>query len=186
MLHQGTGWQKRVKLAGFGGQGLLLAGTILGKAVILGGKEVLQGQSYGPASRGGTCESNLVVSEEDINELSFADQEFDVVVCLSQLAFDRYCRSLKRDGLLIVDERFVRDVEMAKEGTELRRVPFTDMAEGLGNRGVANVVMLGYVVGQTGLVSREYLREAVLDTIPTGTEDLNLRALEEGFRLDPR
>ncbi|MBU1207927.1 MAG: 2-oxoacid:acceptor oxidoreductase family protein [Proteobacteria bacterium] len=183
MVNRGAGGQKRIKLAGFGGQGLILAGTILGKAAILGGKEVLQGQSYGPASRGGTCESNVVISGDDIHELSFAGQEFDMIVCLSQLAFDRYSRSLKEDGLLIVDEGFVKDMKMGREGVELLRVPFTKIAEELGNRAVANIVMLGCLVNKTELVSREHLREAVLDTIPKGTEGLNVRALEKGFRL---
>lgn len=187
MADQSTKGLSRVKLAGFGGQGLILAGTILGKAAILEGKQVIQGQSYGPTARGGACESNVVISDVEIYELSFEGVEFDAIVCLSQLAFDRYAARLKKGGILIVDEGFVQDTKIIPKGVEILGAPFTQIAEKeLGRSGVANIIMLGYLVNRMQLVGRENLKEALLDTIPKGTEELNSRALEKGFGFQPQ
>lgn len=184
MADQSSGRLKRVKLAGSGGQGLILAGTILGKAAILEGKEVLLGQSYGPAARGGACESNIVISGGEIHELSFEGQEFEAMACLSQPAFDRYANRLKKNGLLIIDEGFVRDLKAIRKDTEVLSLPFTQIAEKeLGKQAVANILMLGTLIEKSRLVSRDYLKQAVLDTIPSGTEEINLKALEKGFSL---
>lgn len=163
---------------------MIMAGTILGKAAVLEGKDALQSQSYGSSARGGACESNVVISDTEINELSFAGKEFDVMACLSQLALDRYAGKLKTNGILMIDEGFVQDIRAVGKDIKLVRKPFTRIAEKeLGNQAVANIIMLGYLINKTELVSRECLKQAVLDTIPGGTEDLNLKALEIGFNL---
>lgn len=175
---------KRVKLAGFGGQGLILAGTILGKAALLEGQEVLQGQSYGPAARGGACESNVILSREPIYELSFAGEKFDGMACLSQLAFDRYAGSLRPRGLLFLDETFVRDLHGLPEEAEVFHLPFSRIAEQeLGRPAVANMILLGCLIRKTPLVRLDSLRQAMLASIPPGTEEVNLKALERGYGL---
>jgi 2-oxoglutarate ferredoxin oxidoreductase subunit gamma len=184
MVDKSSELQKWIKFAGFGGQGIILAGTALGKASASAGREVLQSQSYGPAARGGACESNVIISEEEIYDLSFEGKMCDVMVCMSQLALDRYIGSLKEAGILIIDEGLVQDTEGIKKNVRVFRIPFTDVAEKkLGRKAVANIIMLGYVLSKTHLVEKEHLKIAILDTIPKGTEELNLKAFELGLTL---
>jgi 2-oxoglutarate ferredoxin oxidoreductase subunit gamma len=175
------GSRTEVLIAGFGGQGIILAGVILGRAIALyEGRNAIQIQSYGPEARGGACRSEVVISDEEIDYPMVTKP--DVFVAMSQEAFDRYIGRLKADGVLIADSSLVRFDE-AKVRSRSYRVPATLAADELGRRVVANVVMLGALGGITGLASRESLRRSVMDMAPKGTEELNLKALERGFEI---
>ena len=170
-----------VRLSGFGGQGIVLAGVLLARAAVLhDNRQATQTQSYGPESRGGACVSEVVFSDVPIDyPMAIAP---DVLVVMSRDALARYGRTLRPGGILIIDD-IVPDMPDRADCT-IYRVPATRLAvEKLGRRIVANVVMLGILVGLTGVVSRKAIEQAVKESAPRGTEELNLRALREGFAL---
>ena len=171
-----------VRLSGFGGQGIIRSGEIIGKAaVIYDGRYATFTQSYGPESRGGACASQVAIADDPV-ELSYP-QVIDpsILVIMSQGAYNKYVPDFRRDGLLIVDESLV-ELNEAAEGMQLLSIPATRLAEELGRRIVANVVMLGFVAAMTDIASPEAVKQAVLDSVPRGTEELNERAFETGFR----
>ena len=167
-----------IRIAGFGGQGIVMAGYILGNAGILDGNNALQTQSYGSESRGGACKSDVIISEGEVLEL--APSALDALVAMSQPALDRYLPNLRMDGVLIYDEDLVK----IRDGGDRRLgLPATDIAHKIFNRGVvANVIMLGYLAGVTRVVSRESLGKVISESVPPKTVELNLKAFEEGFK----
>jgi len=168
-----------VRLAGFGGQGIIRAGLMLAMASsIYDGKNAVQTQSYGPESRGGSCKSEVVISDEEIDYPKV--DEPDVLVVMSQEAFNNYAHTLKTGGALILDPDMVPRREL-KENSRVFMVPSTKMAEQLGKTIVANVVMLGALVAITNLTTLEAFKNSLLSNIPKGTEKLNLAALEKGY-----
>jgi len=168
----------KVRLAGFGGQGIVMAGYVLGHAGVLDGRESLQTQSYGSESRGGACKSDVIISDEEI--LDLAPSELDVLVTMSQPALDKYRESLKPDGILIYDEDLVQPGEIEGRAFGL---PATDIAHKTYKRDVvANVIMLGCLAGLTGVVSHESLREAIAASVPPATKRMNLDAFDEGYK----
>lgn len=170
-----------IRLSGEGGQGLVLAGAILAEAVgIYGGKHVTFTQSYGPESRGGSCRSDVVVSDEPVNYPICT--RLDLLLALTQKACDSYSRQLKPDGLLIVDEG---RVSVIPSGTfRVCRLPILQTARvKLAKEVVANMLCVGIVGVLSGHASREDLQKAVLAKVPKGTQEINRRALEAGLSL---
>ena len=166
-----------IRLAGEGGQGMILAGVILAEAaVVYDGLSAVQTQSYGPEARGGASRAEVVISQEAIDYPEVI--RADVLVALSQEACDRYASNLKKDGLLIVDRDKVGRVPL----TSAIRAPITALAQSVTGREItANVVALGLLVGLTRVVTREALEKAVAARAPKGTESINLAALAAGF-----
>jgi 2-oxoglutarate ferredoxin oxidoreductase subunit gamma len=166
-----------VRLAGEGGQGLILAGLILAEAAaIYDDKTAAQTQSYGPEARGGASKSEVVISAGEIDYPKVI--KADVLLTLGQEACDKYFHELKKDGILIVDSVNVERVPT----TRAYQVPITQLAEeATGRRITANIVGLGLLVGLTGIVSRKAVEAAVKARAPKGTEKLNLKALAAGF-----
>ena len=169
--------RQEVRLAGFGGQGIILAGYVLGKAAALyDGKNAILTQSYGPEARGGACAAELVISDEPIDYPLLSQPDF--LVCMSQEAFSKYGAAAVEGACLIVDTDLV---ESATRKDWLRHIPATRLAGELGNRIVANMVMLGFFGAVTGVVARQALEEAIRTTVRASTVDLNLRAFSLGF-----
>ena len=167
--------RKEIQIAGFGGQGIVLSGVILGEAAIIDGKNAVQTQSYGPESRGGAARSDVVISGEMVDYPKVLEP--GILVALSQPAFDRYAPVVAEDTVVVVDRDLVHSEEISHH-----RVPFTRIAEVLGRKVVANSVMLGYIASLTGMISHAALEKAILRNIPKGTEELNLKAFEEGWK----
>lgn len=165
-----------IRLAGMGGQGMILAGVILADAAIRDGKYAVQTQSYGPEARGGASRSEVIVSDQEIDYPQVI--ETDVLLCMSQQACDRYFRDTKRNGLLIVDQAHVR----RSPSMRAIKVDLTGWAvEETGREITANVVALGFLVGLTDVLSQSALEAAVLARTPKGTEQMNLKAVARGF-----
>jgi len=165
-----------IRLAGMGGQGMILAGVLLADAAVRDGKNAVQTQSYGPEARGGASRSEVILASESIDYPEVI--EADVLLCMSQQACDKYAHQLKRNGLLIVDSGHVQRMPT----TRAVRADLTAWAVDATGRAItANVLALGFLVGLTGVVSREALRETVLARAPAGTQEVNLQALERGF-----
>lgn len=170
-----------IRLSGEGGQGLVLAGAILAEAVgIYGGKHVTYTQSYGPESRGGSCRSDVVVSDQPVDYPICT--RLDLLLALTQKACDSYAKQLKQDGLLIVDESRVSEIPSGS--FRVCRLPILQTARvKLAKEVAANIVCVGIVGLLSGLASEDDLRKAVLARVPKGTEAINRRALETGFAL---
>lgn len=171
--------QAEVRLGGFGGQGIILSGKIVGKAAALyDGREATLAQSYGPESRGGACSTALIISDGAI--LYPRVTRPAVMVLMSQEAYTTYHGQLIRDGLLLVDADLVEPDPAA--GQHIVPIPATRIAEHeLGRRIVANIVMLGALTALSDVVSEEAMRKAVLDSVPKGTEELNMQAFQRGY-----
>ncbi len=165
-----------IRLAGTGGQGIILAGIILADAAIRDGKNAAQTQSYGAEARGGASRCEVVIAN---TEIDFPEViQADMLLCMSQEACDRYYRSLKKDGLLLVDGSQVRRLPR----TQVLGADFTTWAiEETGREIAASVLALGFLVGITHLVSQQSLEEAVIAQTPRGTAETNLKALRRGL-----
>lgn len=169
-----------IRLAGFGGQGIIRAGLMLAMAsCIYEGKNAVQTQSYGPESRGGACKSEVVISDEDIDYPKVVEP--DILVVLSQEAYNAYVETVKKGGLLLLDPGMVPVRLSKKVDVRVFKIPAAKIAEQLGKTIVANVVMLGAFVSITKILGIEAFRKSLLSNVPKGTEDLNLAALERGY-----
>ena len=166
-----------IRLAGEGGQGMILAGIILAEAAaIYDGKQAVQTQSYGPEARGGASRSEVVISDGEIDHPEVLSA--DVVVALSQEAYKKFAKTVGPGGLLIVDED---RVETSPEFCGIK-IPVARIAHETTGRGItANTVALGVLVGLTNLVSRESIERAITARAPKGTEEMNRQALQAGF-----
>ncbi len=167
-----------IRLAGEGGQGMILAGIILAEAASIYDKKMaVQTQSYGPEARGGASKSEVVIADGEIDHPEVLSA--DAVVTLSQEAYEKYAGSGKPGGLLIVDDEKVSGITQA----EAIRIPISRIAlEATGKGITANTVALGVLVGLTGVVSRQAIEKAVAARAPRGTEEMNQKALEAGFK----
>jgi len=168
-----------VRFAGFGGQGIIKSGIIVAAAAAIhGGKNAVQTQSYGPESRGGACKSEVVIAEEEIDFPKVVEPE--VLVVMSQHAYNDYAEELKAGGIIILDPDMI-PTERSLKNVKIYRVPATKIAEGLGKRIVANIVMIGAFVAITGLLGKDAIKKSIVENIPKGTEELNLNAFEKGY-----
>ncbi len=166
-----------IQLAGTGGQGIILIGILLADAALRDGKEVVQSQSYGPEARGGASRAEVVISDGEIDYPKVLSP--DILLCMSQEACDRYGECMRKGGLLIVDSDDVKRTPT----TQAVRVPIARLAQGATGREItANMVALGLLVGLTNVVTHESVEAAVRVGAPRGTAELNLKALEAGFK----
>ncbi len=168
-----------VRLAGSGGQGLLLAGLILAEAAgVYEGREVAMAQSYGPEARGGASKAEIIISDAAIDYPLCS--HVDVLLAMSQEAADAYCWDLKPGAWILVDA----DLVTHPPSSLAIGLPFTSAArEKLKKVVVANIVALAAIAEITGIVSRRSVEKALLARVPRGTEDLNKKALNLGVRL---
>ena len=170
---------RQVRICGFGGQGVVLAGVILGEAAIKDGRWVAGSSSYGAQARGGYARSDVVIADRPIVYPRVL--EADCLVAMSQSAYDRYTEELAPEALVLYDEGLVNPREI--EGVRQLGVPATAVAiRELEARQAANMVMLGALVGVSGLVSWEALLEAVASRSGRFRE-VNLRGVKLGFSL---
>ena len=172
--------KKEVRFAGFGGQGIALAGYIIGRAAsVYAQLNATMTQSYGPESRGGASASDVIISDHEITYPSI--RKPDILVILSQEAFDKYKVDLDDDMLLLVDTDTVK-LDAENKGT-IYQIPFVRTADDLGKKLVANIVMLGVLTAITKMISKKAMKEAILVTVPQRFKDLNDQAFEKGFEV---
>jgi 2-oxoglutarate ferredoxin oxidoreductase subunit gamma len=167
----------QIRFGGVGGQGIVLAGQLLGKAAALfDGKEAVCTQTYGPEARGGASRADVVISDDPV-DYPFVT-EADALVVFFQEAYLKFRSRLKPGGTLIVDTGLVKPLE---DEEKVYGLPATKIADELGSRLVANVVMLGYLVEMTRVVSRESVEEAIRSTVKKQHVELDLKALDAGI-----
>ncbi|MFN8178852.1 MAG: 2-oxoacid:acceptor oxidoreductase family protein [bacterium] len=170
-----------VRLSGFGGQGLVLAGIVLGRAAAVHeGRNAVMAQSYGPESRGGASCAEVIIDDGPIDYPHVVAP--DVVLVLSQEAYVKYGKTRAADVLLVTEKDIVElDAELEK-GRKVLPVPFTALAEKVGKRIVLNMVALGFLCRATSIVGADALRTAIKASVPKGTDELNLRAFDAGYQ----
>ncbi len=173
-----------IRVAGFGGQGVILSAILLGKAAsIYQGAYATMTQNFGPEARGGACSAQLVLSDKPI--LYPYITKPDILVVMSQEAYVRFGPELKDGGIMIVEQDLVRvaDLEVPGHNKELQvySIPATRIAEELGKRMVLNSVMVGFFTAVTRLLEPEAVRKAVADSVPPSFLELNVKAFERGF-----
>ncbi len=169
----------RVLLTGFGGQGVVLAGHILGKAAAIhDGREATLIQAYGPEARGGATLVQVTISDAPIL-YPYIDQA-DAIVCMSQEGFTKYGPALGPEGVLLYEHDLVR---LPQDYPTARAfgIPATQLAVEAGRKMVANIVMLGFLVSVTGVVGKAAMEEAIRTSVPKGTDELNLGAFARGL-----
>jgi 2-oxoglutarate ferredoxin oxidoreductase subunit gamma len=176
----GDGMQlTEIRIAGFGGQGVILSAIVLGKAAsIYQNAFATMTQNFGPEARGGACSAQLVVSESPV--LYPYVTKPDILVVMSQEAYSRFVPELKNGGILIVEQDLVR-VDELKGEIKVYSVPATRIAEELGKRMVLNSVMVGFFTAVTRLLDADAVRKAVADSVPSSFREINLKAFEQGF-----
>ena len=168
-----------VRFSGFGGQGIILAAVILGRAAVMyDNKYAVQTQVYGPEARGGASMSAVIIDDEPVLYPKVTTP--DIYVIMSQEGFEKYGQAACSDAEMLVDSTLVH----SRPACRYIEIPATREArETLGRDIVANIIMLGALVAATGVVSRDSIEKAILDSVPKGTESLNVKAMKRGFEL---
>jgi 2-oxoglutarate ferredoxin oxidoreductase subunit gamma len=168
-----------IRFSGFGGQGIIRCGLITGKALSLfDNKHATMTQSFGPEARGSACSSQLVVSADRVLYPYITVPE--ILVSMSQEAYDKYEPDLRDDGILIIDTDLVKP-KPVRGKVQMYAIPSTRFAEELGNRIIANLVMLGFFTAVTDVVSPEAMKKALPGLVPGRFLDLNIKAFDKGY-----
>lgn len=169
-----------IKIGGLGGQGVILGGIIIGKAAALyDNKHSCLTQVFGPEARGSACSAQVVVDKDPI--LYPYVHSPHVMVTMSHDAFKKFSPELRKDGILLYEEELVKP-EGLPPTVKTYGIPATRIAEELGKKMVLNIVMVGFFTAISGVVSEKAAKEAVADTVPPNTVDLNMKAFDRGFQ----
>ncbi len=170
--------RKEIRIAGFGGQGIVLSGSILGKAASIYDKKFASlTQSYGPESRGGSCRAEVVINDSSIEYPYVVNPQVQII--LSQEAYNQYGKDVASDTLVIIDSDLVK--VNPDQDAKFLSIPASRLAQELGRKVVANIIVLGFLAAKSNIVSYEALKASILDSIPQGTEDFNTKAFELGY-----
>lgn len=170
-----------LRFSGFGGQGVMTMGYVLGHAAsVHAGMTAAMTEAYGPEKTGGFSRADLVVDTDEINYPNVVEP--DVFVAFSQDAFERDADSVAQDGLVVVERDLVDPTSLLEywHAEEIVTVPAVSIADELGAKVVANIVMLGATLELSAVVPPEHVKAAIFDIVPDGTEELNERAFERG------
>ncbi len=168
-----------IRITGFGGQGVILCGYIIGKgASIFHDQHATLTQSFGPEARGSACSAQVVVSGDRILYPYVTAPH--VMLAMSHDGYITHKDSMAKDGIILYEKDLVK---LEKLGPKQKAfgVPATRIAEELGRKIVLNIVMLGFFAGATDVMPAESLRKAVESSVPEGTEELNLKAFDRGY-----
>jgi 2-oxoglutarate ferredoxin oxidoreductase subunit gamma len=171
--------RKEIRIAGFGGQGVVMSGNIIGKAAsVFSEGHAVMTQNYGPESRGGSCTAEVIASGEPIDYPYVTSPQVQII--LSQEAYTKYGKKAPAGTLLLIDSELVKPDP--KQQPQPLAIPASRMAlEEIGRPVVANIIMLGFLAANSDAISAEALKNAVLDSVPAGTEEINTRAFELGY-----
>lgn len=169
--------KQEIRVCGFGGQGVILAGFIIGKAAcVFSDFHAVQSQSYGPEARGGAARSEVIVSDKKIGYPR--PTGVDLFVAIAQEAFNTYRHDCRDDTIMIIDPDLVPNHDI---GRPLYKVRVQKIAQDLGNKIVTNIAMIGAIAGIYDVIDTEAMKKAVIDSVPKRFVDLNVNAFERGF-----
>lgn len=169
-----------VRISGFGGQGVVLAGRMLGKAAVYSGKNAVQTQSYGSEARGSAAKSEVIISDSKIGFP--AVRKCGILVAMSQAALDKHFKDLKEDGVLLVDSSTVGNIP--KTRAKVFKVPATETAKKtFGGSIYANMVMLGALTKMISMVNTEAMEKTIRENVPLKTVEANVNAFRKGLQF---
>ncbi len=169
-----------IRIGGLGGQGVILCGMIIGKAAaIYDGKHATLIQAFGPEARGSACSAQVIVSDEKVLYPYVTRPE--ILLVMSQEACNKFLPEATDNAMVIIEEDLVKP-QCLKPGMKLYGIPATRLAEELGRKMILNIVMVGFFTAVTKLIAYEAAREAVIASVPRGTEDMNCKAFERGYQ----
>lgn len=173
-----------IKIGGFGGQGVILAGLVLARALSLyDGKQAVFTQEYGAEARGGSSASGVVIDDERVDYPYPLNP--DIMVLMSQGAMKTYLPLMKKGGTLIIEKDLVKLDKIPDTVGEFHSIPATRLAEEvLHNKIVTNIIMVGFIAKVTGVVSKENILRSVLEMVPARVRELNEKAFETGYNYD--
>lgn len=172
--------RSEIKIGGFGGQGVILSGIIIGKAASLyDDQHSTLIQSFGPEARGSACSAGVVLSDEYIDYPYITSPNYEVI--MSQEAFTKFVPEMTGGGVLMYEKDLVKPNGLA-DNVKAFGIPATRVAEELGHKIILNIVMVGFFTAVSGLVSEAAMRQAVEASVPTGTESLNINAFKRGYQ----
>jgi 2-oxoglutarate ferredoxin oxidoreductase subunit gamma len=167
-----------MRFTGFGGQGVILAAHVIGKAAsVLEGRHATLNQSFGPEARGSACSAQLIVSDEPVSYPYV--RRTHMLMAMSQDAYRKYLHELRDDGVVLLDDSLV----VSESQHRVYGAPATRTAEALGTKIMANMVMVGLLTATVGVVGRDAAREAIRTSVPAGMIELNLAAFARGLEL---
>jgi len=171
--------RNEIRFSGFGGQGIILSAVILGRAAVMyDNKFAVQTQVYGPEARGGASMSQVIIDDAEILYPKVANP--DIFVIMSQEGFEKYGAGAENPAVMLIDSTLVH----SRPKCRCIEIPATrEVRQTLKKDIVANIVMLGALVVTTHVVGEEALKKAILDSVPKGTEDFNLKAMQLGLQL---
>ncbi|MEE8336123.1 MAG: 2-oxoacid:acceptor oxidoreductase family protein [Candidatus Neomarinimicrobiota bacterium] len=168
-----------IRFSGFGGQGIIKSGTLIGKAAsIFDNKFATMTQNFGPEARGGACSAQLVVDREPVLYPYIVSP--DILVVMSQEAYEKFIDEPKKGSIVLIDKDLVRPKKIPKI-FKMYAIPATRIAEEMGNRIFANVIMIGFFIAMTDVVSMDSLKKALPGSVPERFLPNNVEALEKGY-----
>ena len=168
-----------IRIAGFGGQGIILAGYIIGKAAaIFDDKHSTLIQSFGPEARGSSCAAQVIISETQILYPYIVKP--NIAMLMSKDAYERFSSELTDGDIMLIEKDLVQPKKSTKKISSYA-IPATRLAEEMGRKIVTNIIMVGFFSAITQITSYEATRKAVETSVPPGTEELNLKAFESGY-----
>jgi len=169
-----------IRISGLGGQGVVLAGQILGKAAVYSGKNAVQTQSYGAEARGSAAKSEVIISDDKIGFPMV--RKCDILIAMSREAVEKNVKALKEGGLLLIDSTTVRSVP--KIEARILKIPATETStKVLGEKLYANMIMLGALVKVTGMVNEEFMEKVISNAFPEKFVSINIEAYKKGKEL---
>lgn len=177
--------EQDVLIAGFGGQGILLAGEVLANALMLDEKNVTWFPSYGAEMRGGTVNCEVVTSDAEVSSVN--KKEADFIIALNQLSFEKFLPKLKKGGWIIANSSLVKELR-SRIDINYFFAPITNLANDLGDIRITNIIALGILAQVSKLTSIDSLHDALDRVLPEHRKNLlplNLKALQMGFEFIP-
>jgi len=178
--HKETPKKIEIRISGLGGQGVILAGQILGQAAVYDGKNAVQTQSYGAEARGSAAKSEVIISD---GKIGFpAVRKCDVLIAMNQEALDRNLKDLKDNGILLIDSTNVKNIPRTK--AKVLKIPATEYAEKtFGSSIYANMIMLGALTKATKIINEESMEKAIEDATAKNLAHVNKQACRKGEEL---
>lgn len=170
-----------IRISGFGGQGIIRCGYIIGKAAsIYNGKSATLTQSFGPEARGSACSAQVVIEKDRVLYPYITVP--NILVAMSQEAYTKFESNLEKNGILLIDQDLVKP-EKRRDQIKFYAIPATRIAEEMGNKIIANIVMLGFFTAVTKILTKEAARKAIFGSVPERYIELNLKAFDRGYEF---
>ena len=170
--------------AGFGGQGILFAGKAIAYAGMIENKNVSHLPSYGPEMRGGTCNCHVIVSDDAVASPIIVEPT--ALVAMNAPSFDKFEDQLVPGAKAIIDSTLI-EREAKRDDIDVYRVPATDMANKMGLPKLANMILVGKLVKETGMFTLEELVGAIKKLVPANKPELlenNIKTVEAGYNYE--